>query len=144
MHSPKESTHEFESALMPSQPVRLTAADILPGLLAPVATLPATPPPDDLATTEDVQLTDEIRALAVSLGNHPVQIVNWVHDQIAFLPTYGSVQGAHLTWLTKRGNAYDTANLFIALLRAANIPARYVLVQSHATFCAIDSSSSQS
>ncbi len=79
-----------------------------------------------MAPTEDVQLTDEIRALATALGNHPVQIVHWVYDHIEFLPTYGSVQGSHLTWLTKRGNACDTASLLVALLRAANIPARYV------------------
>jgi transglutaminase-like putative cysteine protease len=31
-----------------------------------------------------------------------------------------------MTLATKRGNAFDTASLTIALLRAANIPARYV------------------
>ena len=55
-----------------------------------------------------------------------MQIVHWVYDHIEFLPTYGSVQGSYLTWLSKRGNACDTASLLIALLRAANIHARYV------------------
>jgi transglutaminase-like putative cysteine protease len=50
----------------------------------------------------------------------------WVHDNIAFLPTYGSIQGAQMTLEAKQGNAFDTASLLIALLRAANIPARYV------------------
>lgn len=61
-----------------------------------------------------------------SLNNNPVQISNWVHDNIEFVPTYGSIQGAHMTLQTKRGNAFDTASLLIALLRTANIPARYV------------------
>jgi transglutaminase-like putative cysteine protease len=60
------------------------------------------------------------------LDNNPVKIYNWVHDTIRFLPTYGSIQGAHMTLQTPQGNAFDTASLLIALLRAANIPARYV------------------
>lgn len=31
-----------------------------------------------------------------------------------------------MTLQTKRGNSFDTASLLIGLLRAANIPARYV------------------
>lgn len=42
------------------------------------------------------------------------------------LPTYGSIQGADMALQTKRGNSFDTASLLIGLLRAANIPARYV------------------
>jgi transglutaminase-like putative cysteine protease len=72
-----------------------------------------------------VQLTAEIMALAASLANNPVKIYNWVHDNIEFLPTYGSIQGSLMTLQTKRGNTFDTASLLIALLRAANIPARY-------------------
>jgi transglutaminase-like putative cysteine protease len=55
-----------------------------------------------------------------------VQIHNWVRNNIEFLPSYGSIQGADLTLRNKRGNAFDTASLEIALLRAAGIPARYV------------------
>ncbi len=124
---PKETTKEFESALGTPPSVRVVAAEILPGLLAPAAALPATPTPEDLAPTEDVQMTEEITALAASLTNNPVKIYNWVHDTIAFVPTYGSVQGSHLTLQMKRGNAFDTASLLIALLRAAHIPARYVV-----------------
>jgi len=55
-----------------------------------------------------------------------VQIYNWVRNNIEYLPTYGSIQGADMTLQTKRGNSFDTASLLIGLLRAANIPARYV------------------
>ncbi|MFP2904788.1 transglutaminase-like domain-containing protein [Pyxidicoccus sp. 3LFB2] len=82
--------------------------------------------PADLAANEDAQLTPEIRALAASLGNEPVRIFNWVRNNITFVPTHGSVQGSQLTLDSKRGNAYDTASLLVALLRAANVPARYV------------------
>ncbi|MBI5910771.1 MAG: transglutaminase domain-containing protein, partial [Betaproteobacteria bacterium] len=92
----------------------------------PATILPATPTPEDLAPTEDVQITQAIRDLATSLGNAPVPIYNWVRNNIAFIPSYGSIQGADMTLQTKRGNAFDTASLLIALLRAANVPARYV------------------
>lgn len=86
-----------------------------------------TPPtPADLAETEDVQITPDIRALAASLGNQPLKIFDWVHDNVEFVPTYGSVQGSEMTLVAKRGNAFDTASLLIALLRAAGVPARYV------------------
>ncbi|MES1242910.1 MAG: transglutaminase-like domain-containing protein [Acidobacteriota bacterium] len=86
-----------------------------------------TPPtPADLAATEDAQITPEIRALAASLGNQPVRIYDWVRNNIEFYPTYGSVQGSQMTLDAKRGNAFDTASLLIALLRAAGVPARYV------------------
>jgi transglutaminase-like putative cysteine protease len=125
---PKATQKEFDSSLWDLRPTLTATAELLPGLLAQgqAATLPALPTPEDLAPTEDVQITDEIKTLAAALENNPVKIYNWVHDTIEFLPTYGSIQGAHLTLQTKRGNAFDTANLLIALLRAANIHARYV------------------
>ena len=88
--------------------------------------MPLTPTASDLAATEDITLTPAIKALAASLNNNPVQIYNWVRNTIEILPTYGSIQGADMTLQTKRGNSFDTASLLIGLLRAANIPARYV------------------
>jgi hypothetical protein len=83
-------------------------------------------PPDDLAETAEVQLTPEIRAKALELGNSPVKIYEWVRNNVEFVPTWGSIQGAQMTMLTRQGNAFDTASLLIALLRAAGINARYV------------------
>lgn len=80
----------------------------------------------DLAETEEVQLTTEIRALAQSLKYSPVQIYQWVYDNIKFEPYYGSLKGATGTLYAKAGGATDQASLLIALLRASNIPARYV------------------
>ncbi|GAA0847905.1 hypothetical protein GCM10009113_25050 [Marinobacter szutsaonensis] len=79
----------------------------------------------DLAETIDIQITDEIKELAASLNNNPVEIYTWVHNNIRFVPSYGSIQGSQYTLETKRGNAIDTASLLIALLRAAGIPAKY-------------------
>ncbi|EDM46102.1 YD repeat protein [Marinobacter algicola DG893] len=79
----------------------------------------------DLQETIDIQITDEIRVLAESLNNNPVEIYTWVHNNIRFVPSYGSIQGSQYTLETKRGNATDTASLLLSLLRAANIPAKY-------------------
>ncbi|HEY2943284.1 MAG TPA: transglutaminase-like domain-containing protein [Vicinamibacteria bacterium] len=80
----------------------------------------------DLEPTEDAPITADIQALAASLGNQPLPIFNWVRNNIEFVPTYGSVQGASMTLDARRGNAFDTASLLIALLRAAGVQARYV------------------
>jgi transglutaminase-like putative cysteine protease len=85
--------------------------------------------PNDPAYTSangEVQITQAIKDQAAALHNNPVEIFNWVRNNIDFVPTYGSVQGSDLTLQALRGNAYDTSSLLIALLRAAGTPARYV------------------
>ena len=47
-------------------------------------------------------------------------------SEIKFEPYYGALKGALGTLQSKAGGATDTASLTIALLRASNIPARYV------------------
>ncbi len=103
--------------------VKVASAGSLAGLVATAASLP--PSAADLAATEDVQITPAIQALASQLNNNPVTISNWVHDNIEFQPTYGSIQGSDMTLQTKQGNSFDTSSLLIALLRASGIPARY-------------------
>jgi hypothetical protein len=53
------------------------------------------PTPEDLALNIEVQFTPEIIAKAQELGNNPVKIYNWVRNNVEFVPTYGSIQGAH-------------------------------------------------
>lgn len=92
----------------------------------PFVVLQTAPPTDaDLAETIEVQFTPEIRQLAESLGKNPVKIFNWVRNNIEFVPTWGSIQGAQLCMQGKSCNAFDTASLLIALLRVSGIPARY-------------------
>lgn len=102
------------------------AGEIDPGLIAQ-AMANAANMELQAALTEniEIQLTPEIRALAATLNNNSIEIYTWVHNNIRFIPSYGSIQGAQNTLETKQGNAIDTASLLIALLRAANIPARY-------------------
>lgn len=108
----------------------VVSADQLPAALAETSTsqtsVASTPVPADLAPTADVQLSQAVQDLASSLGNNPVRIFNWVRNNVAWIPTYGSVQGSETTLVRKQGNDVDTASLLIALYRAAGIPARYV------------------
>lgn len=83
------------------------------------------PVAEDLIETTDIKLTEAIRLKSLELNEDPVEIYNWVRNNIEFIPTYGSIQGADYTLEYGKGNAFDTASLLIALLRAANIPARY-------------------
>lgn len=93
----------------------------------PILLAQASDPPTsaDLAETIEVKFTPAIQAKAAELNHHPVKIYNWVRNNIEFVPTYGSIQGADYCLQTKQCNAYDTASLLIALLRVSGIHARY-------------------
>ncbi|MBX9399686.1 DUF6531 domain-containing protein [Lysobacter sp. BMK333-48F3] len=80
----------------------------------------------ELSENEETQITPRIRSLADQLGRNPVAIFNWVRNNIDYVPTHGAIQGADLTLVNRRGNAGDTSSLLVALLRASDIPARFV------------------
>ncbi|MCH8619961.1 transglutaminase-like domain-containing protein [Undibacterium sp. TS12] len=127
VRKPNESKAQYQASLFPPKYDKVMLAGKIPdGLQLAQATLPAIPTAQDTAETEDVQLTPAIKAQAAALSNNPVQIYNWVRNNISFIPSYGSIQGSELTLQNKRGNAFDTASLLIALYRSAGIPARYV------------------
>jgi transglutaminase-like putative cysteine protease len=91
-----------------------------------IANLPGASDPAYLAATDEVVLTDDIRAKATELGNEPVRIYEWVRNNVQWAPTWGAIQDASHTLSSRRGNAFDISSLTIALLRAAGYPARYV------------------
>jgi len=124
--APYTSPAQFKTSRLFGETVKVAQAGSISGISLPSTVLPTTPMPADTAPTEDVQITQAIRELATSLGNNPVKIYNWVRNNIQFVPSYGSIQGSDMTLQTKRGNSFDTASLLIALLRAANVPSRYV------------------
>lgn len=92
--------------------------------LASRAMLAETLAPLSLAASE-TEATPEIVALARGLKNDPKLIYDFVHNYIDYVPTYGSVNGAAATLLARRGNDWDQASLFIALMRAAGYTANY-------------------
>ena len=79
----------------------------------------------DLSETIEVKFTPAITAKAAELGYKPVKIYEWVRNNIEYVPTYGSIQGADMCLQTKLCNDFDTASLLIALLRVSGIHARY-------------------
>jgi len=121
---PGETPQELSSltGISPFPQGTLLAANVItPEMLGQ----PGGPVAEDLTETPDIQLTDAIKAKALELGEDPVKIYNWVRNNIEFIPSYGSIQGADYTLQHGKGNAFDTASLLISLFRAANIPARY-------------------
>lgn len=130
VREPVDNSQDLQAALGVSpyaQYAQLAqAGDIDPGLIAQaIANAANAELQAALGENIEIQLTPEIKALAVELNNNSIEIYTWVHNNIRFIPSYGSIQGAQHTLETKQGNAIDTASLLIALLRAANIPARY-------------------
>ncbi len=131
VREPVETKKDLHAALgtTPTDNVQLAMADtgsavasiVMAEALAAATTNIAT----ELGESLDVQITPEIKELAESLNNNPVEIYTWVHNNIRFIPSYGSIQGSQYTLEIKQGNSIDTASLLIALLRASNIPAHY-------------------
>ena len=80
----------------------------------------------DLVTGGETAVTSEMAALAMDLEHDPGRLFWWVRNHIDLLPTYGLVQGAGETLASRQGNPVDQAALLVALLRTANVPARYV------------------
>jgi len=81
------------------------------------------------AEASEVQITQEIIDLATSLDNSPLKIYQFIRNNIAYEPYYGSLKGAIGCLHDKAGNDFDQASLLISLLNAANIQARYVYGQ---------------
>jgi len=121
-NKPKTTVDEFHQAGLYPTPMHKVAAlgdftyDSLPGANNPAY----------LAATDEVTLSQAIKDQAAALNYDPVKIHHWVRNNIEWQPAWGAVQNADLTLSAKRGNAMDIASLGIALLRASQIPARYV------------------
>ena len=88
-------------------------------------TLAGADDPAYLAATPEVVLSQAIHDKAKALEYNPINIYNFVRNNVHWLPTWGAMQDAELTLSSLRGNAADISTLVIALLRASGIPARY-------------------
>jgi RHS repeat-associated protein len=64
--------------------------------------------------------TNEIKELARALQYDPKLIYDYVHNNIDYVPYFGSLKGATLTYLDGSGNDFDQASLMIALLRESS------------------------
>ncbi|MBI5459629.1 transglutaminase family protein, partial [Methanobacterium sp.] len=73
-----------------------------------------------------IALANSITASASTPYEQAVLIFNWVRDNIGYSFYYNTKYGAVGTLNAGTGNCVDTSHLLIALLRAKNIPTRYV------------------
>ena len=133
---------QTKSSALTQQELIILRNDQLPnsghlGTAGPLVTTPAIVPSyasefpapaqsDDLVSGQVVQLTPEIYQLAHDLDNDYIKIVNFVRQQINIQYYAGSMKGSQGTLLSYAGNDVDQSALLIALLRASNIPARFV------------------
>lgn len=80
----------------------------------------------DLAQTEEVQITQEIRDLAEKLGYSPARIFQWVSNEIKFESYYGSLKGALGALYAKAGGSTDQDRYSLRCCAPRTFPARYV------------------
>lgn len=119
---PKVNKDEFTQAGLHSTPYTKLAAlgdftfDNLAGASDPVY----------LAASDEITLSQMIKDKAAELNFDPIQIHHFVRNNIEWVPSWGAIQNADLTLSAQRGNAMDISSLTIALLRASQIPSRYV------------------
>ncbi|MBM4136928.1 MAG: transglutaminase domain-containing protein, partial [Nitrospira sp.] len=81
--------------------------------------------PDDLKSTLEAPISQEIAALSQSLNWNPVSIYEYVKNNIETEWYWGCMKGAEETLRQKSGNDCDQAALLISLLRASGFPSRY-------------------
>lgn len=119
-----------ERGSMPSYAVAMAGSDgtLLPAPDEALACNYAGPDLDKSLDEVNSVKYPELAALAKSLGYNPLRIFDYVYKNIEYKYNYfGLMKGAYGTYLSKSGNNFDQAALLIALLRASNIPARYVM-----------------
>jgi len=80
----------------------------------------------DLAGSPEAPISLEIAQLAESLNWNPVEMYEWVKNNVETEWYWGCMKGAEETLKQKSGNDADQAALLVALFRAADFPARYV------------------
>ncbi|MCF6238072.1 MAG: hypothetical protein L3J79_04535, partial [Candidatus Marinimicrobia bacterium] len=80
----------------------------------------------DLLSSLVSQVSQDILELANTLDHDYIKIYNFVRQNIQSQYYSGAMKGASATLTSYAGNDVDQAALLIALLRASNVPARFV------------------
>ncbi|OGV70312.1 MAG: hypothetical protein A3K19_09300 [Lentisphaerae bacterium RIFOXYB12_FULL_65_16] len=110
---------------------RLRRAVVLVGALFAACLLAARARASDPFLDEKTDECDitapELIKLAEDLHHSPVDILNWVCNEITTEVYAKSRKGALTTYYTGGGNNWDKSSLLITLLRISGIPARYAL-----------------
>lgn len=82
-------------------------------------------PADYLDEGGEIKFTQVVQDQADALDNDALKLLNFVLNDVDYIPYYGSKKGADATLLEKAGNDTDKASLLIGMLRYSDIPARY-------------------
>ncbi len=112
----------YRRASLAARPPRLTPA-ITPSYLDPLAVAPGV---EELEPDVQAPLSVPILLKAEALGYDAVAIYEFVRNEVAGEVYAGAMKGAEATLAQKSGNDVDQASLLVALLRASQVPARYV------------------
>lgn len=112
----------YRRASLAARPPRLTPV-ITPSYLDPAA---AEPGIAELTADGQTPFSQAILSKADELGHDPARIYEFVRNGIATELYAGAMKGAEATLEQASGNDVDQASLLIALLRASQVPARYV------------------
>ncbi len=76
-------------------------------------------------TTNETEVTDEIRALARALDHDPLQMYAYVKNHIEYIPTYGVYVGATGCLKAMKGNDFDQCALLASLFRVSGYECYY-------------------
>ncbi|MHC4739163.1 MAG: transglutaminase-like domain-containing protein [Planctomycetota bacterium] len=135
-HSASVTVQEDTDPMLLEQPLSMAAPeDVIEQTdIDEICYYSVTGPPgsNDLAyDTNDISFdpndtSDAIVAKATELNNNPVEIFEYVRNELVYEPYFGSVKGAKRTLQEEAGNDIDLGSLMMALLRASGIPCRYV------------------
>ncbi|MEO8637829.1 MAG: transglutaminase domain-containing protein [Candidatus Taylorbacteria bacterium] len=82
-------------------------------------------PNDYLAPGGEITFSQALQDEANLLGKDPLTMLNFVRNNIEYVPYYGSKKGSSPTLIERAGNDMDQSSLLIAMLRYSGIPARY-------------------
>lgn len=80
----------------------------------------------DLTASPEAHISPAIANLAKSLNWNPVEMYEWVKNNVKAEWYRGVMKGAEETLRQMSGNDSDQATLLVALFRSAGFPARYV------------------
>ena len=89
----------------------------------------------NLGETDEIKFTQDLIKLSESLDNDPVQLYNYVYDNISYIDYRGSTKTAQSVFETKVGNQVDQCTLLIALYRIAGIQAVYKYKSLASDYC---------
>lgn len=103
-------------------PAAMPTEQVVPAFSAGPLVLPAL---EDTTEGQEVELSAEVRSKADELGSAKA-IHDFIKNEFDLEWYYGSLKGSAETLRQKRGNDSDLSTLLIAMLRAREIPARYV------------------